>query len=297
MIDAGDHRREARLPQGRTTLQQEARQAVPPLPLPLPHGTSGAIQAGPAPPPPPLPGQRVDVGGYRLYIDCTGTGSPSVVFEAGQGGAAATSPLPRARTVRAAVAQDVRVCAYDRAGLGASDPRPAGVAAIGDRYADELHTLLAGANVPGPYVLVGPSFGGLVVTAFAMRYPGDTAGLVFLDADQPCPQECTYEPPEASTFDVSAATFGSRPVAVLVAEFGSRVDGRSFANRSTNSLRVTALGSGHAIISDKPDLVAAATRLVAAAARTGTSLPPYAQSPLAAAARPSARPSRLRPRR
>jgi len=245
--------------------------------------------APPPPPPPPLPGQRVDVGGYRLYIDCTGTGSPSVVFEAGQGGAAATSPLPRARTVRAAVAQDVRVCAYDRAGLGASDRRPAGVAATGDRYADELHALLAGANVPGPYVLVGPSFGGLVVTAFAMRYPGDTAGrLVFLDSDEPCPQECTYEPPEASTFDVSAATFGSRPVAVLVAEFGSGVDGRSFANRSTNSLRVTALGSGHAIISDKPDLVAAATRLVAAAARNGDELAPV---------RPVAAPGRRRPLR
>ena len=138
--------------------------------------------------------------------------------------------------------------------------------------------MLTGANVPGPYVLVGPSFGGLVATAFAMRYPGETAGLVFLDADEPCPQTCTYEPPEASTFDVSAATFGSRPVAVLVAEFGSGVDGRAFAKRSTNSILVTALGSSHAIINDKPDLVAAATRLVAASARTGTSLPPCSQS-------------------
>ncbi len=138
--------------------------------------------------------------------------------------------------------------------------------------------MLTGANVPGPYVLVGPSFGGLVATAFAMRYPGETAGLVFLDADEPCPQTCSYEPPEASTFDVSAATFGCRPVAVLVAEFGSGVDGRAFAKRSTNSILVTALGSSHAIINDKPDLVAAATRLVAASARTGTSLPPCSQS-------------------
>ena len=161
---------------------------------------------------------------------------PTVVFEAGQGGAGATSPLPGATTARAAVAKDTRVCAYDRAGLGASDPRPAGVAPTAQRYADE-----------------------------------------------PCPQTCTYEPPEASTFDVSAATFGSRPVAVLVAEFGSGVDGRAFAKRSTNSILVTALGSSHAIINDKPDLVAAATRLVAASARTGTSLPPCSQSPLPAA--------------
>jgi pimeloyl-ACP methyl ester carboxylesterase len=237
----------------------------------------------PPPPPPPLPGQRVDVGGYRLYIECKGSGSPTVVFEGGQGGAGATSPLPGSITARTAVAKNTRVCSYDRAGLDASDPRPAGLAPTGDRFATELHALLVGANISGPYVLVGPSFAGLVITAFAMRYSGDTAGLVFVDADEPCPQACTYDLPEAGTFDVGAASFGSRPVAVLVAEFGTGVDGRAFAKRSTNSLLATALGSSHAILNDNPGLGAAATDLVVASVRAGTSMPPCAQSPLPAA--------------
>ena len=228
----------------------------------------------PPPPPPALPGQRIDVGGYRLYIECTGTGSPTTVFEAGSGSAGATKPFPGAVTARAAVAKDTRVCVYDRAGLGASDPRPAGVAATGERYADELHTLLAGANVPGPYVLVGSSFAGLLVTAFEMRYPSDTAGLVYVDADVPCPGTCTIDQPEPSTFAVDGAAFGSRPVVVLVAEFGFVVDSRNYTRRSSNSMLVTALGSSHAIINDNPQLVVDATRLVIAAVRGVTPLPP-----------------------
>ncbi len=133
----------------------------------------------PAPPPPaPLPGQRVDVGGYRLYIECIGTGTPTVIFEAGQGGAAATAPLEGATGIRQTIAAETRVCAYDRAGLGASEARPAAIAPTGTQYARELHALLAGANVPGPYVLVGPSYGGLITTAYASSFPTDTAGLV-----------------------------------------------------------------------------------------------------------------------
>jgi len=254
------------------------------------HCHTGRLTAGkpappspPPPPPPSLPGQHVDVGGYRLYIECTGSGSPTVIFEAGQGGAAATSPLPGARDIRAAVATDTRVCAYDRAGLGESDPRPAGLAPTGARYADELHALLTGANVPGPYVLVGPSYGGLVVTAFAARYPGEAAGLVFVDSTEPCEQTCTFDVPEAGQFDVGSATFGGRPVVVLVAEFGPEGDGRNLARRSTNSVLVTALGSGHAIIGERPQVVLAATRLVAAAVRAGTRLPPCEQTALPAA--------------
>ena len=248
------------------------------------HCHSGRLAHFKAPkPPPPPPGKYVDVGGYRLYIECAGSGSPTVIFEAGQGGAAATSPIPGSGAVRGPVARDFRVCAYDRAGLGASDARPAGTAATGERYADELHALLLGAGIPGPYVLVGPSFGGLVIAAYAMRYPADTGGLVFVDADEPCPQACTTDPPEPATFEVGAANFGGRPVVVLVGEFGLVGDGRAWARRSSNSILVTALGSGHAVISDKPSLVAEATRLVAAAVRSGTTVPPCATSPLPAA--------------
>jgi pimeloyl-ACP methyl ester carboxylesterase len=145
------------------------------------------------------------------------------------------------------------------------------------------HALLGGAGVPGPYVLVGPSFGGLVIAAYAMRYPADAAGLVFVDADEPCPQACTNDPPEPATFDVGGANFGDRPVVVLVAEFGLVGDGRAWARRSTGSILVTALGSGHAIISDKPALVAEATRLVAGSVRNQMALPACTASPLPAA--------------
>jgi len=233
------------------------------------------LTAPPAPRPPapsPLPGQRVDVGGYRLYIECTGSGSPTIVFEAGQGGAAATAPLPGAVGIRQTIAGEARVCAYDRAGLGASDARPANVAPTGAQYAQELHALLTGANVPGPYVLVGPSYGGLVIASYASRFPAETAGLVFVDSDT-CSQTCTYDIPEAGTFDLTSATFGNRPTAVLLAEFGLQSDGRNLVGRSTNHILATALGSGHAIIQDKPQVVTAAIHLVATAARTGAALP------------------------
>ena len=235
----------------------------------------------PAPPQPSLPGQRVDVGGYRLYIECIGSGSPTVIFEGGQGGAAATAPLGGATGIRQAIAAETRVCAYDRAGFGASEARPATVAPTGTQYAQELHALLAGANVPGPYVLVGPSYGGLVITAYASQYPAETAGLVFVDSTT-CNQTCTYGAPESGTFDLASATFGSRPVAVLLAEFGSQSDGRDLVSRSSNRMLVTALASGHAIIADQPQVVTEATRLVVAAARTGSTLPACEQTKIPA---------------
>ena len=233
----------------------------------------------PAPPPPQpsLPGQRVDVGGYRLYIECIGSGSPTVIFEAGQGGAAATAPLGGATGIRQAIAAETRVCAYDRAGFGASEARPATVAPTGTQYAQELHALLAGAGAPGPYVLVGPSYGGLVIAAYASQFPSETAGLVFVDSDT-CNQTCTYGAPESGTFDLASATFGSRPIVVLLAEFGSQSDGRNLVSRSSNPMLVTAIGSGHPIIADQPQVVTEATRLVVAAARTGSALPPCEQT-------------------
>ncbi len=246
-------------------------------------GRLARMKAAPPPPPaPPLPGQRVDVGGYRLYIECIGTGTPTVIFEAGQGGAAATAPLEGATGIRKSISAETRVCAYDRAGLGASEPRPATIAPTGTQYARELHALLAGANVPGPYVLVGPSYGGLIITAYASSFQTDTAGLVFVDADT-CDQICSFGAPEPGTFDLASATFGDRPTAVLQAEFGFQTDGRSLVNRSTNRIFATALNSGHAIIHDQPQVVTEAIRLVVAAARTGTPLPPCEQSGLPAA--------------
>jgi pimeloyl-ACP methyl ester carboxylesterase len=128
----------------------------------------------------PMPGQLVDVGGHRMHLHCTGTGSPTVVLEPGQGGASSDSGW-----VASAVARDSTVCVYDRAGRGWSDGAngPQNAAQI----AADLHTLLERAQVPGPYVLAGHSFGGLYVQTFAANYPDQVAGLVLLDSTAPKP--------------------------------------------------------------------------------------------------------------
>ena len=128
----------------------------------------------------PPPGQLVDIGGHRLHLHCTGSGSPTVLLEPGGGGSSSDVGW-----VAPAVAQDTRVCVYDRAGRGWSDPVDG--PQDGATIATDLHTLLQRAHVPGPYVLAGHSFGGLYVQIFAARYPDEVAGLVLLDSTAPQP--------------------------------------------------------------------------------------------------------------
>ena len=113
----------------------------------------------------PMPGQLVDVGGRSLHLRCTGSGTPTVLLQPGAGEFSSNMGW-----IAPAVAQQTRVCVYDRAGRGWSEPADApqdGAALVAD-----LHTLLARANVPGPYVLAGHSFGGLYTLAFAATVPG-----------------------------------------------------------------------------------------------------------------------------
>lgn len=128
----------------------------------------------------PMPGQLVDVGGHRMHLHCTGSGSPTVILEPGQGGASSDLGW-----VAPAVARDSTVCVYDRAGRGWSDPADGPQDAT--QIAADLHTLLERAQVPGPYVLAGHSFGGLYVQTFAANYPDQVAGLVLLDSTAPKP--------------------------------------------------------------------------------------------------------------
>ena len=124
------------------------------------------------------PGQMLDVGGHRLHLVSSGSGRPTVVLEAALGGSSISWSL-----VQPAIASLTRVCAYDRAGFGWSDagpmPRTAG------RVADELYTLLDRGGVDPPFVLVGHSFGGLVMRIFAARYRNKTSGLVLVDPAHP----------------------------------------------------------------------------------------------------------------
>jgi pimeloyl-ACP methyl ester carboxylesterase len=126
----------------------------------------------------PMPGQLIDVGGHRLHLSCTGAGTPTVVLEPGAGG---TSSI--LGWITPAVARDTRVCVYDRAGRGWSEP--ADTAQDGAQIATDLHTLLQRGHVPGPYVLAGHSFGGLYALTFAARYPDEVAGMVLVDSTAP----------------------------------------------------------------------------------------------------------------
>ena len=117
----------------------------------------------------PMPGQLIDVGGHRLHLHCTGSGSPTVVLQPGGGDMSSAMGW-----IAPAVAAHTRVCVYDRAGRGWSDPSD--TTQDGAQIATDLHTLLHRAHVPGPYVLAGHSFGGLYVRIFAARYPDEVAG-------------------------------------------------------------------------------------------------------------------------
>lgn len=123
----------------------------------------------------PPPGERVDVGGFKLHLNCIGQGNPTVILEAGLRSFSVHWAL-----VQPEVARFTRVCAYDRAGLGWSDPGP--LPRTSEVMVQELHTLLVNAQVPGPYLLVGHSFGGLNVRLFAHHFPDEVAGLVLVDA-------------------------------------------------------------------------------------------------------------------
>lgn len=122
----------------------------------------------------PASGRLVDVGGYRLHIDCRGEGAPTVVMDAGLGGSSLDWVL-----VQAGLSSDTKVCSYDRAGMGWSDAGP--LPRSPGHIAEELQKLLQAAAIPGPYVLVAHSLAGKNVRMFAAAYPKDVAGMVLVD--------------------------------------------------------------------------------------------------------------------
>jgi len=122
----------------------------------------------------PPPGHLIDVGGYKLHIFCMGAGSPTVILDHVGAGNSAQWGL-----VQPEIAKMTRVCAYDRAGFGWSDPGPAPRDA--QQNVQELHALLANAHIAPPYVLVGHSFGGDVARLYVDHYRDQVAGMVLVD--------------------------------------------------------------------------------------------------------------------
>jgi len=122
---------------------------------------------------PPAPGRLIDVGGRNLHVLCSGEGSPTVILEAGASSFAIDWTL-----VQREVSRANRVCSYDRAGSGWSDPTTAATRASS---AHDLHTLLERAGEQEPFVLVGASRGGLLIRSYLLAYPDEVAGFVFVD--------------------------------------------------------------------------------------------------------------------
>lgn len=124
----------------------------------------------------PAPGTLVDIGGHKLHIRCVGPqgATPTVILEAGGGGSSTDWTL-----IQDLLAPRVKTCAYDRAGLGWSEPGPSPRTMRQEVF--ELHALLDTIKQPGPFVLVGHSIGGLLVRLYTEQYGSDIVGIVLVD--------------------------------------------------------------------------------------------------------------------
>jgi pimeloyl-ACP methyl ester carboxylesterase len=151
------------------------------------------------------PGRLIRVGDHRLHLLCQGSGGPTVVIEQGAG-----APSLLWRPIQEQIAAFACACIYDRAGYLWSEPvhRPRSVC----ERAEELYSLLKSAGVPGPYLLVAHSYGGLIVREFALLYPSEVAGLVLIDT----PDEPALCRPEVQSF------YARMRVVVKVMEVASR---------------------------------------------------------------------------
>ncbi|MDP3517137.1 MAG: alpha/beta hydrolase [Pseudohongiella sp.] len=147
----------------------------------------------------PPPGLMVDIGAYRLHLNCIGTGSPTVIIEAGLGDWSTSWT-----GVAQAVAQTTRVCSYDRAGMGWSEAGP--LPHDAKQTVRELHFLLQTTGVHGPYVMVGHSLGGLFVRVFALEFAPEVAGVVLIESMNPGQLAQSQRPPsDALPFSYQAA--------------------------------------------------------------------------------------------
>lgn len=159
---------------------------------------------------PTTAGRMIDVGGHRLYIECTGSGGPVVVLQSGLWESSAYWSL-----IAPTVAATTTVCRYDRAGHGRSDeagPQD------GIALAADLHTLLERAGVAGPYIVVAHSSGGSYVRVFASRYPDQVAGMVLLDA-QPA-EAFTVLPEYPGTYQMMRTASSVSPTLARVGLLG-----------------------------------------------------------------------------
>lgn len=232
----------------------------------------------------------VDVGGYEMYLHCMGTGTPTVILEAGLNDVAETWSL-----VQPGVARFTRACAYDRVGLGWSDPGHEPRDSF--QIVRELHTLLINAGIKWPFVVVGHSLGGMYMRLFADYYQKDVVGLVLVDsAHIDDPGRCAAVLPTESPNESESLRFyrdwlanpptypelphrlfepgslGDMPLVVITSPHKVRESDlpaglsekwdeifvelqNEWAQISSRSTHIMAYESGHFIQQDQPDLV------------------------------------------
>lgn len=235
---------------------------------------------------------KVGVGGYRLAYECLGEGTPTILAEAGYNTGGTTT--------FAGVLQDLaattRVCTYDRAGTGNSDARPKTSGLTSEDQADELQTMLTGAGIQPPYVLLAHSYGGFIARMFAADHRDEVAGMVLIESsheDEIAPYRQYYgSSPDGdwvdggSPLDIAATgkalrtrarDFGAMPLIVIRAERYDDVlspalwrrTQADLATLSSDSIEVEALGSGHFVMDDNPPVVVTAADAVVEAVRAG----------------------------
>ena len=226
--------------------------------------------------------------GQRQWISCTGTGSPTVVLAAGLGSSHTMWSIVVPR-----IEKRTRVCVYDRPGLGSSPARRGSKTTNAGKHARELRALLAAAGESGPFVLVGHSYAGLVVRAFAAQAPREVAGMMLLDAVYPGIQRtflASYRGPwhEGGTLiNMNASEratrggpdLGDTPLMVITA--GRPGNGTAWADRkwnreqarsatlSTDAQHWIARKSGHVVQRDQPAIVVRGVDWLLARARSG----------------------------
>ncbi len=239
-----------------------------------------------------------NIGGYSLAYECKGAGNPAVILEAGY---TASGIDTYGSKILPTLARTTRVCTYDRAGDGTSDPRPVSVKPLtAATQARELHALLGAIHGSGRYVLVGHSYGGMISREFAALYPSQVVGMVLIDASSE-PEIPVYDrlhagpwldgtvtPAPNRKIDIYATVrqlehappLRALPLIVITAGILEDqwlrtvplVEARAqtrLANISTNSVHVLDKGVGHFIPQRDPTIVVDAVEAVITAARTG----------------------------
>jgi pimeloyl-ACP methyl ester carboxylesterase len=238
----------------------------------------------------PPPGRLIDVGGHRLHIWCSGTGTPAVILESGLGGPAVSWGF-----VQPEVARFTRVCSYDRAGLGYSDPGPSPRTAR--RIARELADLLRGSGITDPLVLVGASSGGFSMRIFASEHTERISGLSFgMSLESLASAVRAYGRAthfRAAGYNAAASEIASieesanevrttrRPLTspVVVITGARSADAwwlglqRDQVKLSTRGCHILAEQSGHVVPVDQPEVVVSAIRAIVDAARGQSDVP------------------------